>query len=68
MCAKMDESLHHFLGDCRELRELRLEIFGREAGGRDLILEIFRGRCYLIINNIGKLVRVGMRYRDDFLT
>ena len=33
MCGEMDESLHHFLGDCRELREWRLEIFGREVGG-----------------------------------
>ena len=30
MCEEMDESLQHFLGDCRELR---LEIFGREVGG-----------------------------------
>ena len=35
MCGKMDESLHHFLRNCRELRELRLEMFGREVGGRD---------------------------------
>ena len=45
MCGEMDESLQHFLGDCRELRELRSEIFGREVGGRDWILEILRSRC-----------------------
>jgi len=56
-----------FLGDCRELRDLRLKIFGKEVGGRDWISEILRSRCYLTINNIGKFVRVGMRYRDVFL-
>ena len=50
-----------------ELRELRLEIFGREVGG-DWILEIFRNRWYLSINNIGKFVQLGMRYRDVFLS
>ena len=33
MCGEMDEPLHHFLGDCRELRELCLEIFGGKVGG-----------------------------------
>ena len=28
------ESLHYFLGECRELRELHLEILGREIGER----------------------------------
>ena len=68
MCGEMDEFLHHFLGDCRELRELRLEIFGREVGKRDWILEVLRSRCYLSINNIGKFVQVDMSHRDDFLT
>ena len=45
-----------------------MEIFGREVGERDWILEILRSRCYLSINNIGKFVRVGIRCRDDFLT
>ena len=67
MRGEMDESFRHFLGECRELRELCLEIFGRQVGGRDRILEVLRSRCYLNINNIGKLVRVGMRYREDFL-
>ena len=67
MCGEMGESLQHLLGDCRELRDLRLEIFGKEVGGRDWISEILRSRCYLTINNIGKFVRVGMMYRDVFL-
>ena len=33
MCGEMGESLQHLLGDCRELRDLRLEIFGKEVGG-----------------------------------
>ena len=53
--------------DCRELRDLHLEIFGKEVRGRDWISEILRSRCYLTINNIGKYVRVGIRYRDVFL-
>ena len=40
MCGEMDESLHHFLEDCIELRVLRSEIFCREVGGRDWIFEI----------------------------
>ena len=50
MCGEMDESLHHFLGEFRESRELRLEIFGREIRGRDWILEIYRSRWFLNIN------------------
>ena len=67
MCGEMDESLHHFSRDFRELRELRLERFGRKVGGRDWILEMLRSRCYLSIDYIGKFVRVGMRYRDVYL-
>jgi len=59
-------SLYHFLGECRELRELRFEIFGREVRVRDCISEIFRNKCHLNINNVGKFVWVGMKYRDDF--
>ena len=40
----MGESLHHILGDCRELRELHLEIFGREVGGRGRVLKILGSR------------------------
>ena len=36
MCGEMDESLQHFLGDCIELRDLRLEIFGRGGLGERL--------------------------------
>ena len=35
MCEEMDESLYYFIEECKELKELRVEIFGREAEGRD---------------------------------
>ena len=40
MCEEMDECLHHFLGECKELRQIRPEIFGRQVRRKGWILEI----------------------------
>ena len=65
MCGEMDESLQLFfygiVGSCA------WKYLVRRLGERDWIYKILRRRFYLTINNIGKFVRVGMRYCDVFL-
>ena len=45
---------------------MNMYLVGR-LGGEIGFQKFWRSRCYLTINNIGKFVRVGMRYRDVFL-
>ena len=65
MCGE-NEDLEHFMCNCKELKDLRVETFGIGVNGKDWTVGILKSKCKVDIKNVGRYVRVAKQRKERF--
>ena len=64
MCGEDDEDIFHFLGNCKELADLRNECFSLVLADRRWVEGIVGSRVKMTLRNLAKYVDEGLIHRE----